>query len=107
MSAWSEVLGWCLVGLGTWSMFTTSRTLARLNRLGKGEVIEPCLRWGAWRNASLAPFSFVWGVFWVSYRWMHSALLWLPIVYLAVLVIWRVGLWFRFRTNGHPAAGQP
>jgi hypothetical protein len=45
------------------------------------------------------------GVFWVSTRWIHDALLWLPIAYLVVLVLGIVGLWFRFRSNDRQAAG--
>jgi hypothetical protein len=106
MSAWPEVLGWCLIALGAWSMFTSSRTVARLYRLGKGEEIEPDLRRRAWRTAFLAPYSLVWGVFWVSTRWTHDALLWLPIAYLAVLVICDVGSRFWFRGKASQAAEQ-
>jgi hypothetical protein len=105
MSAWIEVVGWCLIALGAWSVLRTSRTVARLYRLGKCQVIEPGLRRKAWRNTALAPHSFVWGVFWVSTRWIHDALLWLPIAYLVVLVLGIVGMWFRFRSNDGQAAG--
>jgi uncharacterized BrkB/YihY/UPF0761 family membrane protein len=97
-----EVLGWCLIAVGAWSMLKNSRTVARLNRIGKrNEAVEPDLRRRAWRNLVLAPNALVWGVFWVCYRWTQDTLLWLPIVYLGALVIWEVGsrLWFRSK-NG-------
>lgn len=100
MSAWFEVLGWCLIALGIWATLSASRTLRRLIRLGRHEGVELDLRLRVWRSALLGPFSFVWGVFWVSYRWMHDALLWLPATYLAMLVIWNVASWFRVRSKG-------
>jgi hypothetical protein len=101
-----EVLGWCFIAVGVWSMVRNSRTLARLNRIGKREVVEPDLRRRAWRNLAVAPNALVWGVFWVCYRWTHDTLLWLPIAYMAALVIFEVGSRFWFRGKTGQAVGQ-
>jgi hypothetical protein len=104
-AALTEVFGWCLIAAGAWSTLKNARTVARLNRVGKREPVEPDLRRRAWRNLCIAPNALVWGVFWVSYRWTHNAFLWLPIAYLAALVIWDAGsrFWFR-RKSGQPVS---
>ena len=110
MSAWTDALGWCIIAAGTWLTLTHIGTLARLNRLGKVEVIEPGLRRRARRNVISGPSSFAWGVCWLSYPVASWALIWLPVAYIAMLAIWDVGSRFWFRNNGDPegqAAGQP
>jgi hypothetical protein len=107
MSARIEVLGWCLIALGTCSAHSAIRTLTQLIRLGKNEAIKPDLRRDAWRNVGLGSVTLTCGVFWVSYRWTHDALIWLPVACAAILVIWNVGSWFRFRNKNGQAAGQP
>lgn len=103
MSAWIEVLGWCLIVLGTWGTLSASRTLLRLIRLARDEVVGADLRREAWRSVLLGPLGFVWGVFWVTYRWLHDAGLWLPVAYVAMVVIWNVASWFWVRNKSNPA----
>jgi hypothetical protein len=105
MSPWFEVVGWCLIAIGTWSTWSAARTLLRLIRVGKDEVIEPDLRRRAWRNFVIGPVAFMWGVFWVSYHWLQDTLLWLPAAYLALVVVWNVGSWFWLRNTADQANG--
>ena len=106
MPVWIEAFGWCCIAASTWLTSSAIRTLQRLIRLGKDEVVGPDLRRSAWRNAMFAPLGFTWGIFWVSYRWLHDTLIWLPAAYVAMMVIWNVGSWFRFRNKNGQAAGQ-
>jgi hypothetical protein len=94
MAALYEVLGWCGIAAGTWLTFRATRNVVELKRVGKHENVGLGLRRGAWRNVWFSPCALVWGVFWVSYRWMHDGLIWLPIAYLAVFVICEFGSWF-------------
>jgi hypothetical protein len=94
-----EILGWFSIALGAWSTSTNARTLRRLIRVGKNEMIEPDLWRRAWQNVLLGPVAFLWGVFWVSYNWLHETLLWLPFAYVIMLAIWNVGSWFWLRNK--------
>lgn len=94
-----EVFGWLCIALGTWSTAKAIRTLQGLIRIGKNEVVEPDLRRDAWRNVLLAPLTVIWGVFFVFSERLHDTLIWLPLAYVAMLVIWEVGSWFRRRNK--------
>ena len=109
MSAWLEIIGWFLiVVVGGWMIFSTTRSLRRLMDRTKD---EPALRFRLWRKVWLAPYSVVWGVFCVSYGWWHGSLLWLPIAYLAVVVICDLVGRSRLRRKtgppGHAAGWSP
>jgi hypothetical protein len=104
MSVWIEIFGWCCIAAGTWLTSSAIRTLLRLIRVGKDEGVEPDLRRRAWRNVVFGPLAFTWGVFWVSYRWLHDTLIWLPFAYVVMMVIWNVGSWFWLRNKDRAAA---
>jgi hypothetical protein len=94
LSAFLQITGWCCIAMGTLATFTKIRTLRRLIRLGKSEVIDPELRQQAWLNAWSGPLTLTWGVFAVSHRWLHGTLIWLPATYSVIFMIWIAGSWF-------------
>jgi hypothetical protein len=102
LSAFLQITGWCCIAIGTLTTPTKVRTLRRLIRLGKSEVIDPELRRQAWLNAGSGPLTLTWGVFAVSHRWLHGTLIWLPATYSVIFMIWIVGssFWFRSKVRG-------
>jgi hypothetical protein len=101
MSVFLLIFGWFCIAVSTWVTSTAIRTLLRLIRLSRIEMIEPNLRRRAWRNVVFGPLTFTWGVYWVSYRWLSDTLIWLPCAYVATMVIWEVGSWFWLRNRVH------